>query len=299
MNRAELIAKFKSLLDTGPTEDDPRMMKVIELASKWNTREPTVCDRARNARVRVLEGGPVSGPAVENVKKASVAQDRRGMFTWVAKRDERPVITTGKFTVVFDDGHVTLKVYEQSSKKDFMPGRLLVARLIGADNQADFKDVGVVGERLDRVFLWKKHRSDERLQKAVDVLAGNPQACADAFALETACCPYCGRELSNPQSLWNMCGETCAEKHGVPYEKPPADWKPELWKTINVRNPYTGTPEQMAELMKNTCDRCGKEKTEQELCSFRDGPNTFQTVDWCEDCVDTYGQPGDVVQEEY
>lgn len=122
----------------------------------------------------------------------------------------------GRFTVEFEDGeHKTLRIRQQDEDARFMPGRLLVGHLTGPDNTNDYTNVGhVVG---NRIVLWKKHRTNERLAEALRVLAGDPLAAVKAYARMSQHCGFCGLPLTHPTSLDCLYGERCAEKHGLPW----------------------------------------------------------------------------------
>lgn len=122
----------------------------------------------------------------------------------------------GRFTVEFEDGdHKTLRIRQQDADAKFMPGRLLVGHLTGPDNSNDYTNVGhVVG---NRIVLWKKHRTNERLAEALRVLAGDPLAAVKAYARMSQHCGFCGRPLTHPNSLDALMGQKCAEDRGLPW----------------------------------------------------------------------------------
>jgi hypothetical protein len=112
------------------------------------------------------------------------------------------VLHEGYFTVVFaEDDRITLRVRRQRKNSTFRPGELLVSYLSGSDNEGDYTGFAFVDESgpAPIVRLWKKHRGNERLTQAVKVLAGDPQAAAKAFAVESDHCSKCGLLLTVPQ----------------------------------------------------------------------------------------------------
>jgi hypothetical protein len=122
-----------------------------------------------------------------------------------------PAIKDGYYTVQLADGHVTLRVERQSDDAKFAPGAQVVARLIGSNNEGDYKGVAFVQPN-GRLSVWTKHRQDARLGRALQVLAGDPKAAALGFARASGRCYICGRLLTEPESLDRGIGPVCASK---------------------------------------------------------------------------------------
>lgn len=116
----------------------------------------------------------------------------------------------GRYTVEDAEGHVTFRVEKQASDAKFAPGETIIERLVGSDNDRDYK--GVAFWKADgRVIVWKKHREDARLAEAIRVLVGDPKASALRYAQESGRCYVCGRSLTTPESIAAGIGPVCAE----------------------------------------------------------------------------------------
>lgn len=207
MNRAEVIDAIMGAL----------VARDLERAHALITELPPDCEdvaaRAQAAIARVAGGGLVTPPAPASAPASRPArQIREGRYTVVNRE-------TGN--------HRTYLITRQAPDDDFMPGRLIVALLDGPDNEADYTSVGVVSERGDRVWLWKRLRDSPSLLSDVAVLEGDPDACAGAYATESGNCPRCGKVLTHPASIYSQIGPTCSEKWGWPYSDPPSGWEPD------------------------------------------------------------------------
>lgn len=125
-------------------------------------------------------------------------------------------VVDGKYTIQRIDNaddYITIRVRTQDEDDTFMPGRQVLGYLSGANNDADYTQFAHVDER-GAVRIWKAHRDNARLAQAVQVLAGDPKACAVAFGRKTETCWRCGRTLSTPESIERGMGEQCAEMGG-------------------------------------------------------------------------------------
>ena len=122
-------------------------------------------------------------------------------------------VQPGYYTVVLADGHVTFRVKRQAPGANFAPGELVVARLRGPQNDADYTGVAFIKEG-GVLVVWKKFRDDARLRAALDVLVGDPRAAALGYAQAAGCCYVCGRLLTTPESIDSGIGPVCAEKGG-------------------------------------------------------------------------------------
>jgi hypothetical protein len=112
------------------------------------------------------------------------------------------VLHEGYFTVVFaEDDRITLRVRRQRSNAKFRPGDLLVSYLNGSNNEDDYVKFAGVEETKQGTSLkvWRRFADNERLSEALKVLAGDPQAAAKAFAVESDHCSKCGLLLTVPQ----------------------------------------------------------------------------------------------------
>lgn len=122
-------------------------------------------------------------------------------------------VPDGRYTVIWGDHYKTIRVRHQDEFDDFMPGKVLLSYLSGANNDRDYTRFGHVDER-GQVRIWKKHQGNETLREAVKVLLGDPQAASKAYAAESGCCGVCGRTLTTPESLAAGIGPECSKKVG-------------------------------------------------------------------------------------
>jgi hypothetical protein len=112
------------------------------------------------------------------------------------------VLHQGYFTVVFaEDDRITLRVRRQRPDARFRPGDMLVSYLNGSNNEDDYVKFAGVEETKQGTCLkvWKRFADTERLAEALKVLAGDPQAAAKAFAVESDHCSKCNTLLTVPQ----------------------------------------------------------------------------------------------------
>jgi hypothetical protein len=135
-----------------------------------------------------------------------------------AREGEQPVAMDernpypGIYTVEDNEGHVTLRVFQQQMDAEFAPGELLVEYLVGRDNENDYKGFGFI--KAGRLIVWKKHQHavpgyERRYVKAARVLLENPAA-----VLEAMNCPRCNAILSNPVSIAAGIGPDCRKLWG-------------------------------------------------------------------------------------
>jgi hypothetical protein len=112
------------------------------------------------------------------------------------------VLHQGYFTIVFDEGdRITIRVRKQRADASFRPGDMLVSYLNGSNNEDDYVKFGSVEETKAGTHLkvWRRFADNERLTEALKVLAGDPQAAAKAFAVESDHCSKCNLLLTVPQ----------------------------------------------------------------------------------------------------
>jgi hypothetical protein len=208
MNRAELIAELKRLLDDGSVE---ALTKVIELAREYNTVHPDVCDRARLARERIVAGGPVDRAEADRWAAERVQAKRQEKMQKLAAGAGRTVLRDGFFTVVDGEGHITFKIERQAVDATFAAGETIISRLHGPNNTGDYH--GVAFAKADgRVITWKKFRDDARLNNAIAVLSRDPKAAALGYAKQSGRCYICGRVLTEPSSIEAGVGPYCRSK---------------------------------------------------------------------------------------
>ena len=120
-------------------------------------------------------------------------------------------VPDGRYTVVFADGHKTIRVAHQDEFDSFMPGKAVLSFLSGSNNDSDYTSFAHVDER-GSVRIWKKHQGNERLLQAVKVLLGDPKAASQAYARESGCCGVCNRTLTTPESLAAGIGPECTKR---------------------------------------------------------------------------------------
>lgn len=116
----------------------------------------------------------------------------------------------GTYTVVMGGTHRTFKVRRQPEDRDFMPGRLLVSYLSGADNEGDYTRFAHIAD--GRLRVWKRFASDSLLARMAEVLL-NPEAAKAAglaYAMESGNCYVCGRKLTVPASICAGIGPVCS-----------------------------------------------------------------------------------------
>lgn len=65
----------------------------------------------------------------------------------------------------------------------------------------------------------------DNLEESLVEFCQDPKNYAIKYGKETNHCCFCGIELTTRASVFNGYGEICAENWGLPYAKPPKDWK--------------------------------------------------------------------------
>lgn len=120
-------------------------------------------------------------------------------------------VPDGRYTVVFPDGYKTIRVRHQDEFDSFMPGKVVLSYLSGANNDADYTSFAHVTDG-GEVRVWKKHQDNARLREAVKVLLGDPKAASQAYAAESGCCGICNRTLTTPDSIAAGIGPECAKR---------------------------------------------------------------------------------------
>jgi hypothetical protein len=207
MNRKQLIDAIKFALDT---RDFARVLELADAAADQGLLD--VADHARIARVRVMEGGPVSRTAA--AREASERMLKKRIERGAVKAAEKNMtqLKEGFFTVVLkDETHITFKIERQALDSKFAPGELVISRLHGPQNESDYHGVAFAKDD-GRIITWKKFRGDQRLSDALIILARDPKAAGLGYARESGCCYVCGRMLSTPESIAIGIGPVCLEK---------------------------------------------------------------------------------------
>ena len=222
--RAHAIALLKLAVDGADFD------AVFELR-KLPGLDRDVSDRARQAAYRIKNDGLTSPLSKEEVRQ-SVLKAAQAMGADAIQIAEELVealsgkpeptsgIRKGTYTVKLDeDRALTLRVRRQSMTADFAPGEWVIKKLKGANNETDYLNVGFVNRNPQGkgfVVLFKRHRQDENLVKAVRALQDGPEAAGALWARETKHCFRCGRHVSNEQSLTDFetdgLGPICRQK---------------------------------------------------------------------------------------
>lgn len=129
-------------------------------------------------------------------------------------------IPLGTFTVVFPDGHVTIRLQKPQDKAKQAEGVVYAKYLMGADNTSDFQYFAAIVNGNIRA------RGFERQVVALKVVltSTGPELgkMGMAYALASSNCFYCGRTLTVPASIHSGMGPDCAAKHGGFYGEPEA-----------------------------------------------------------------------------
>jgi len=130
----------------------------------------------------------------------------------------------GIFTAVLGDGsHVTLRVTDRTGRLQVEEGTRIVQYLSGPANESDYTGFAFLSPA-GEARLWRRFADSARLLEALRVVLGDPQAGAEAYALESGHCARCGRLLTVPASLHRGLGPECARHWGVAAATPaPAD----------------------------------------------------------------------------
>ena len=116
------------------------------------------------------------------------------------------------YTVVLDDGRITLRFSEWK-------GKTVISYLKGPDNELDFGGCGTVE---GAVFLpWSRFRGGSfaaRVARAVAIIAATGadgrQEMTREYAVMSGRCARCGRTLTVPASIHAGLGPDCAAKLG-------------------------------------------------------------------------------------
>lgn len=124
----------------------------------------------------------------------------------------------GYFTVVHEDNsHTTYRLTRQQADADFMPGLLLIGKLVGKDNEADYLTVGHIAEGDQVAKVWKRHQDPtNRIQIDLDTIKNRRDETGKNYAVESHNCWACGRVLTdtdNPHFEIGL-GPKCAKKLG-------------------------------------------------------------------------------------
>lgn len=125
-------------------------------------------------------------------------------------------VENARYTVVFNpdaDDRITLRVREGFVGDDGRRTPQTVSVLYGPDNSNDY--VGVGFWKNGELRVWKKHQGTQRAARAAQamaVIAGDPRAAMEAYAVQSSKCARCGRDLTVPASIYRGLGPECAKK---------------------------------------------------------------------------------------
>src|SRR6516225_9516418 len=117
----------------------------------------------------------------------------------------------GRYTLVYQDGQ-----YRTLRLKTLTEGALAGRTILSIKNGSDFEGAAFVKE--GAVYFWKRFKAAntperlERIKRAFDRVARDPQAAGLAFAMREGACYRCGRTLTVPASVHRGLGPECARK---------------------------------------------------------------------------------------
>lgn len=172
-------------------------------------------DVARRAKARAYEmkehkSEPADRPAVRARILAAATASHDEYAIAIAEElvealngDPEPTqgLRKGTYTVAFEaGGHATFQVARQPLNAHFAPGRWVLSRLTGPDNEADYAAIAFVSAN-GRAILFKKNRDDVQLVQAVRALEGDPRAAGVAWASAAKACYRCGKKITARDSL--------------------------------------------------------------------------------------------------
>lgn len=121
-----------------------------------------------------------------------------------------PPVPIGIFTVQRADGTWrTFRTVLQDKGASFAPGEVIIAHLVGQDNESDYQSFGFVKGTPEnpRIVPWKKFRESELLLQDAELLVRNPE-----LALKSRNCMACNRTITTPSSISANLGPECAKK---------------------------------------------------------------------------------------
>lgn len=124
-------------------------------------------------------------------------------------------VPEGTYTVQHLGGsYRTYRLQRQALDATFKPGVLLVSKLTGKDNEADYTTIGhLVGSETLRV--WKHYReSAHSIRNDLRVITRDPRSGAKEYALVSGKCWRCGHTLTTPESIARGFGPKCAARAG-------------------------------------------------------------------------------------
>ena len=154
--------------------------------------------------------------------------DAEGKPVAVKAPIEPSPVPDGTYTVIRGGAHKTYQLRTQSDNDVFKPGVQLMRKLIGPDNEADFKSVAeYVGDQAPQTpqtqhyngcHVWAAHAAS-RIEIEDDwlVIRRNPEANGMAYAMRSGRCWNCNRKLTVPASLHSGLGPECSGRM--------ADWR--------------------------------------------------------------------------
>ena len=177
-------------------------------------------------RAAVADGGAfLSEGQAKGVLNCLMADARRRIADRAPKTVEAAVAETparevplGTFTVVFPDGHVTIRLQKPQDKSK--AGVVYAKYLVGQNNDTDFEYFASVVDGNIRARGYE--RQVVALKVVLTSTGSELGAMGLAYALASSNCFYCGRTLTVPASIHSGMGPDCAAKHGGDYSEPEA-----------------------------------------------------------------------------
>lgn len=151
---------------------------------------------------------------------------------WLTTRIEQPELpafhpeqitadpfTPGYFTVVHEDGsHTTYRLTRQKDDADFLPGQMLVGRLVGKDNESDYVTVGNITKQDHFAKVWRKHQDPTNaILRDLDTIQTRRGETGKNYAVRSRNCWRCGRLLTDTDNhaFALGLGPKCARKLGL------------------------------------------------------------------------------------
>lgn len=131
-------------------------------------------------------------------------------------------VPDGLYTVGLPNGtHRTLKIDTPQHSDNYTAGTRIVSFLSGSDNTADY--TGFAFLTRDGFKVWRKFRQDTAICEALSILvtSGEHMAHGKAYAMASGNCFICNRTLTDPISVYNGIGPTCADNIGFDRQQLP------------------------------------------------------------------------------
>ena len=93
---------------------------------------------------------------------------------------------------------------------------------------------------VDGKFTAARNANNAKIQDVLEIFAENPTGYAKIYGNHTGNCMFCGRELTDPQSVAVGYGPICADHFGLPHGNLEADVANEMTQ-FDLQIPWDGT----------------------------------------------------------